>query len=155
MYLYMFVYNITLINLFWIFFSVTITNLKTLYSLSLFSFNSFYLFTITVSLFSLAGVPPFLGFFSKLFVLNILVNKNFYLFYYIFFIILLLGLYFYVQNIRFLHSTNHKSLAPLTLNGSRRITFFIYYYLVFTLFFLINSVFYLDDFIFLFLWIFS
>ena len=82
----MFIYNLSVIGLFWVFFSFVNSDIKTLYSFSLFSFDSFYLFFLTVLIFSLAGVPPFMGFFSKLFLLNILVNKNFYYLYFLQFI---------------------------------------------------------------------
>lgn len=152
LYFYMAFYNLTLLGVFWLFFSVILKNLKTLYSFSMFSFSSSYLFFFTVFLFSLAGVPPFLGFFNKLFLMNLLINSGFFLLYFLFFIILLFGLYFYMQNLRFLHSTNHGSTAKVFLKNTR-VSFSMYYYLLVLTFFLINGVFIVDDLIILFSWI--
>lgn len=148
----MFLYNLTMVGIFWVTKSTFLKNLKTLYSLNSFSFDSFYLFFLTVFLFSLAGVPPFIGFFSKIFLLNIIVEYGFYLLYYLLFIILLLGLYFYMQNLRFLHSTNyHDNLKPYVVN--ERIILSLYYYLVIQSFFLINGVFLVDEVLPIFSWI--
>lgn len=126
--------------------SILNINFKSLYSFNIFSFNSFYLFFFTIFLFSLAGVPPFIGFFNKLYLINIIVNNNFYLLYTFLFIILLVGLYFYMQNLRFLHSTNYNDLIkPFIINDRSILT--MYYYLVLQLFIVVNGVFLLDEFI--------
>jgi NADH:ubiquinone oxidoreductase subunit 2 (subunit N) len=94
----------------------------------------------------MAGVPPFIGFFSKLFIITLLVNNAFFILYTLFFIILLIGLYFYVQNIRFLHSTNFSSLNYSYITNERHVL--VYYYFTITfLFFFIFGTFYIDDFI--------
>lgn len=145
LYLYMFIYNLSVIGLFWVFFSFVNSDIKTLYSFSLFSFDSFYLFFLTVLIFSLAGVPPFMGFFSKLFLLNILVNKNFYYLYFLLFVIILLGLYFYVQNIRFLHSSNLKNANRIYWQGSEKVQVMFSYFALVNAFIVCNGVVYLDD----------
>ena len=129
LYFYMVFYNLTLLGIFWIFLSVLIKDFKTIYSFSIFSFNSSYLFFLTLFLFSLAGVPPFLGFFNKLFLLNLLSNNSFFLLYFLLFVILFFGLYFYIQNLRFLHSTNSSSNSkPFLINT--RVPIIMYYYLI-------------------------
>ena len=97
---YMIIYNISLIILFWTLFNSTLTAFKTLQSFQGFSFNSFYLTTTTLIVFSMAGVPPFIGFFSKLFILTLLVNNAFVLLYLLFFVLLFIGLFFYIQNMK-------------------------------------------------------
>jgi NADH-quinone oxidoreductase subunit N len=146
LYFYMIFYNLTLLGFFWITNSSIILNVKTLYSLNTFSFNSFYLFFITVFLFSLAGVPPFTGFFNKLFIFNLIFQNGFFLLYTLLIIILLVGLYFYMQNLRFLHSTNYNySYKPFL--GVERHSLSLHYYLVIKLLLLANGVFLLDDFL--------
>lgn len=103
------------------------------------------MFFITVLIFSLAGVPPFVGFFSKLFLLNILVNKNFYYLYFLLFLIVLLGLYFYVQNIRFLHSSNLKNAHKIYWRGSEKVQVIFSYFACVNTFIAANGVVYLDD----------
>ena len=124
--------------------SINNSRFKTLYSFNNFYFDSFYLFFLTIFLFSLAGVPPFIGFFNKLFLLDLLIHYNFFVLYFIFFVILILGLYFYMQNLRFLHSTNYHTSSKIFLNNDRVIVA-LYYYLIFQSILLLNGVFLVDD----------
>lgn len=116
---YLFIYNTSVLAFLWTLLLTLTTKLKTLYSLSRLSLNSFHTFTLTVLIFSMAGVPPFVGFFSKLFLVVILATNSFALLYPTFCGVLLVGLYFYVQNIRFLLSTNAKSLTSSVLVNER------------------------------------
>ena len=122
------------------------SNFKTLHSFMGFSLNPFYLFTVTVLLFSMAGVPPFIGFFSKLFLIVLLTNSNFFLLYSIFFVTLFLGLYFYVQNIRFLHTTNHMTVTYTYTPSFNERSNILYYYISLTILIIIIFGFsYIDD----------
>jgi NADH:ubiquinone oxidoreductase subunit 2 (subunit N) len=128
-----------------------ISNIKTLNSFSNYSFDSFFIISLSVSIFSLAGVPPFLGFFSKLFILNILSNSNFFILYFLLFIILFLGLYFYIQNLRFLHSTNYGySSSSYVINERKSLN--IYYYLILIILLLTFGFFFIDDLLLIFIW---
>lgn len=150
---YMFIYNTSLITLFWVLFSTVLTQFKTLQSFNSFSFNSFFLITITVLLFSMAGVPPFIGFFSKLFILTLLTNNSLFLLYSVFFVVLFIGLYFYAQNIRFLHSTNQNELSYQYFNQNERAAPLFYYFTLFVLTVIILGTVYVDDILLLFMWI--
>ena len=125
--MYFFIYNITLINIFWVLLLLIINQFLTLQSFNNFSFNSFYVFVLTTLLFSIAGVPPFVGFFSKLLALVPSVNNDFFLMYSFLFIILFVGLYFYIQNIRFLHSTNYNTFNYPYLVNERLVLSFNYF----------------------------
>lgn len=151
-FLYMLVYNLTLIGFFWILMSFYNSHFKTLFSFNTFSFNSSYLFFLTLFLFSLAGVPPFIGFFSKVYLLNLLIEQNFSILFCLFIILLIFGLYFYMQNLRFLHSTNSKSLNK-TYISNERYSFVMFYYLITISFILINGVFIVEDLLFYFIWL--
>lgn len=151
---YMLIYNTSLITLFWVLFSTVLTQFKTLHSFNSFSFNSFFLLTITILLFSMAGVPPFVGFFSKLFILTLLTNNSFFILYSVFFVVLFIGLYFYVQNIRFLHSTNHNSLAYQYMVVGERVTPTFYYFTIYILTLLILGTVYVDDILLVVTWLF-
>jgi NADH:ubiquinone oxidoreductase subunit 2 (subunit N) len=142
---YMFIYNTSLITLFWVLFSTILTQFKTLHSFNSFSFNSFFLIVITVLLLSMAGVPPFIGFFSKLFILTLLTNNAFFLLYAVFFVVLFIGLYFYAQNLRFLHSTNHNELAYQYFIQNERAVPLFYYFTVSVLTVIILGTLYVDD----------
>jgi NADH:ubiquinone oxidoreductase subunit 2 (subunit N) len=140
----MFVYNLSLTLFFWTLFNTIVTEFKNLYSFSNLGFNSFFTVTLTILLLSMAGVPPFIGFFTKLFIIILLVNNSFFLFYSLFFTVLFLGLYFYIQNLRFLHSTNLLSLNyPFIVNERHNI---LYYYVSIILsVFLLNGILVIDD----------
>ena len=153
LFIYMFIYNLSLISFFWSIFSFITVNLKTLYSFSEFTQNSFIVFNLSILLFSMAGVPPFIGFFSKIFVMVLVLNNFYFLFYFIFFLLLFLGLYFYMQNIRFLHSTNYTSYTTPYLTNERSAVL-TYYLVIYLLYLIIFGVVYIDDFILIFSWIF-
>jgi len=104
--------------------------------------NQLLLFIATIVLFSIAGVPPFLGFFPKLLILINLLNSNFFFFYIFFFVLLFFALYFYMQNIRFLYSTGKSKINPPFLASTRLsavfppLALFIVIALIFGIFFL-------------------
>lgn len=149
----MFIYNLSLICFFWSFLSFSTLNFKTLYDWSHFNLNSFHLFTITVLLLSMAGVPPFLGFFSKIFIIALILNKSIFLLIIFLVVVLLLSLYFYVQNIRFLYSTNlQQNNSVYFLN--ERVNLFYYYITIFILYLIIFGLVYIEEILLLFLWLF-
>jgi len=98
----------------------------------------------------MAGVPPFVGFFSKLFILTLLTNNSFFILYSVFFVVLFIGLYFYVQNIRFLHSTNHNNLSYQYMSSNERTTPLFYYFTIYVLTLIILGAVYVDDLLLLF-----
>jgi len=106
----MFVYNLSLIVIFWVLQQFINLNFKVLFSFADLKLNPFLLTSITIALFSIAGVPPFLGFFTKVIILISLINSNFFIFFIFFFALLFFSLYFYLQNLRFLYSTGYSTL---------------------------------------------
>lgn len=153
LYSYLFIYNISLIFFFWSFFNFVLNHYKTIYYLNNLKFNVFVTTVFLTCLLSMAGVPPFLGFFSKLFILLLLSSSNFFVFYIFFFILLFLGLYFYVQNVRFLLTSKFSnSFVSFDLQSIQ----FTSYYLssVFFLYSIIFGFFLLDDILLFFSWIF-
>ena len=152
LFFYMFIYNISLIFLFWLIQQIIYSHLKTLFSLNDFKLNNFYLVIITVLIFSIAGVPPFLGFFTKLLILVMLLHTNFIHLYIVFFIILLFSLYFYIQNIRFLYSISLNSTISQTFKFQRILINFPPL-AIFVSFFLFCGCFFLNDFILYFNWL--
>lgn len=153
LYAYMFVYNITLILLFWIISSIFISTNKTLSSFSGFNLNSSALFLLTISIFSIAGVPPFTGFLSKIFILNLLINQKLAYLYFFLFLLLFVGLYFYIQNMRFLHSSNYNSHLSIKFLSQNAVWLPYTYYAVIVAFFLIFGIFFIDDVLLVFQWI--
>ncbi len=150
---YMFIYNMSLVIVFWTLHQFISFNFKTIYSFSDIKFNFYFVTSITIVLFSIAGVPPFLGFFSKLLILLSLINSNFSFFYVFFFGLLFFGLYFYLQNISFLYSTGSGKISYSDVFILRSVP--LYYYITsFLIFFLIFGFIFMDDLILYFYWIF-
>lgn len=111
LYLYMLVYNCSLIVFFWTLQHYVSSSSKTLFSFSDFKLNTHFITVVSTVLFSMAGVPPFIGFFTKINLLILLVNANFFFFFIFFFSLLFFALYFYVQNIRFLLTSSSGNLT--------------------------------------------
>lgn len=144
LFIYMFIYNLSLVIIFWTLHQFISFNFKTIYSFSDFKFNYYFTTILSIVLFSIAGVPPFLGFFSKILILILLTNSNFFIFYVFFFGLLFFGLYFYLQNIRFLYSTGIGKLHYANI-GTIRLTSLYFYLTLFLSFFLVFGFIFMDD----------
>ena len=155
LYAYMFIYNISLILIFWILSTVLLHSTKTLNSLAGFNLHSSSLLFLSVSLFSIAGVPPFTGFLAKLFLLNLLINQKLAYLYFLLFLILFVGLYFYIQNMRFLHSSDFTSHLSVKYISQTSLNLSYVYYSVLVCYTLFFGIFYIDDILLLFIWLFS
>ena len=70
----------------------------------------------------MAGVPPFWGFFSKLFIFLAILNTSLSVLFLPLLILLIISLYFYVQNVRFLNATAPGKFVPITLGQMRVVT---------------------------------
>jgi len=125
-YLYLSFYNLSLLVLFWVILSVQNKEILTLYSFNRFRYSNFYIIVLTVTLFSIAGIPPFMGFFSKVLVITALLKSHYVVLYWLLLPLLLLTLYFYVQNIRFLYTTTLPSIKYPYLFNERLSLLFIY-----------------------------
>ena len=149
---YLVIYNLTSFIFFTTFLQFANAQTFTLLSLSTLNQSNFFTKALSLTLLSLAGVPPLLGFFSKVFIVILLSNSQFFILFPSFFVLLFAGLYFYIQNIRFLHSTKAHSLTQLTELTMR--TSLLYLYMASVLgFVIIFGVFFLDDFLMIFVWL--
>jgi len=141
---YMLIYNITSFLLFSTIMQIVNTDIKTLFSFSNLGASNIFTKIISLTLLSLAGVPPLLGFFSKVFVFVLISNSQLSLLFLPFFILLFVGLYFYVQNLRFLNSTSTNNIS-YSNELSTRLSF-TYFALMLPIAFLLTFGFcYVDD----------
>ena len=141
---YLVIYNLTSFVFFTTFLQFLNVQITTLFSLTILNQSNFFTKVLSLTLLSLAGVPPLVGFFSKIFVVILVSNSQFFLLFFPFFVLLFTGLYFYIQNIRFLHSTTLHNLPYLT-ELSFRISFLYLYLVILLLFFLIFGFCFIDD----------
>lgn len=153
LYTYMFVYNLSLILIFWILSSIFISANKTLNSFAGFNLHSSSLLIISIVIFSIAGVPPFTGFLTKLFLINLLLNQKLAYLYFLLFIILFVGLYFYIQNMRFLHSSDYRSHQTVKFYNHMYVNLGYSYYAVLISFSLVFGIFYIDDILLIIFWL--
>lgn len=115
---YLLVYNYTLLLLVTAFLDKEISNITSL-NLIL-SSNDRLNFTNLISslaLMSMAGVPPFVGFFTKLFIVVSVMTNSFVYVIPFMVLILLLGLYFYQQNIRYILSSSNSRSSFMDKSG--------------------------------------
>ena len=141
---YMLIYNVTSFLLFFTIMQMVNTDLKTLFSFANLGTSNIFTKLISLALLSLAGVPPLLGFFSKVFVFVLISNSNLSLLFVPFFILLFVGLYFYVQNLRFLNSTS-TSCPTYPNEISTRLSFAYFAFAIPVAFLLIFGFCYVDD----------
>ena len=141
---YVLIYNLSSLLLFFTLIQVSDSNFKTLFSFSYLSVSNVYTKFLSLVILSLAGVPPLLGFFSKVFIFILVSSAHLISLFVPLFILLFAGLYFYIQNLRFLNSTNGSvEDAQLTLSIRNNTTYFTYALPI--VFLIIFGVCYIDD----------
>lgn len=149
---YVLVYNLSSLLLFFTLIQVSDSNFKTLFSFSYLSVSNVYTKFLSLVILSLAGVPPLLGFFSKVFIFILVSSAQLISLFVPLFTLLFAGLYFYIQNLRFLNSTNGSvEDAQLTLSIRNNTTYFTYALPI--VFLIIFGVCYIDDLILLSAWV--
>lgn len=140
----MWIYNLSLYIIFFTLYQFKNSEIKTLYSFINLGSLHYFTKTIIISLFSMAGVPPFWGFFSKLFIFTLVCTSYLFSLYPFFFLIIFIGLYFYIQNIRFLNATVGANFQPIIELNLRSVP--VYYYISLTIsFFLIFGFSFTED----------
>lgn len=130
---YLFTYILILISFFIFLLSVkkasNFSSLKYIYELKfLKESNSFLAYLLMIVFFSNAGIPPFLGFFSKFFVFLALVNQKYY-FICIFIIFLsVVSTVYYIRLVRFLFFDQNKYFGfflPIDSTNKILLSFFV------------------------------
>lgn len=139
-------YCCTLLSFFSLFFLLNLNHLKNLNELKIYSQVNFYFNTNVFVFLSLAGLPPFLGFFNKFFLFFFIFN-NFNIFYFsLFFLLNCFSIYFYIQNLRSLISKKVESSSAY-LNNFANFNFSLTFFVIIIQFFLIFGVFFIPDFL--------
>lgn len=137
---YLICYLISVFSLFWfILYFRKNQNIEFIFlnELSLINYNIILLFFISILFFSFIGLPPFIGFFGKLFIyLNLLLQLNYYILILLLIFSVIIGFY-YLRVIRFLYFYNFQFEKKniLNMNINNIFILFIYFNLIFLLFF--------------------
>ena len=141
---YLLIYNASILLFFSTLFQFKTTSFKTLHALSKFNTHNSASKVFIIVFFSMAGVPPFVGFFSKVLIFVLLTNSSYFILFCFFLPITFLGLYFYVQNIRFLNASK-ASTTPNQHHLFLAQKPFYYNITVPALFFICFGMFFVDD----------
>ncbi len=142
--LYLFFYNISLVLLFIFIWTSSFFYIKTLNNLKEFNNNSYKKYSLLILFLSIAGIPPFVGFFFKLNLISLIGNSSFLLLFLLFFFLFAV-LFFYLQNVKYLLIPINFEYYIYSINDLK--TSLTYIYLVsFILFFITFGLLFLDDF---------
>ena len=144
---YTIIYNLALALFFLTLNQVRNQNATTTFALYSFPQGTTLSKNILVSFFSMAGVPPFLGFFAKISIFVVVTNLYLFVLFPLFFLLLFSGLYFYIQNIRLILTSvdqlSFSNLYPRGLNTRRSVTLTLFAYIL--TFMLLSGLVYLED----------
>jgi NADH-quinone oxidoreductase subunit N len=142
-YFYLIIYCIHIFLFFFIKQSIILTNKKehtfNIYILNrLYTTQPYITISLLVMLFSLLGIPPFIGFFSKLYLLYGLFIQNNYYILYLVLVSSLLSAFFYLYLIKNMYINNLKSyVSLLTINQIS--SYFISLFTCYVMFFFVHS----------------
>lgn len=150
---YLVSYNLGVAVLLFMFFTESVADKKTLNTFSTNRYDYFNILIGTIALLSLAGVPPLLGFFMKLFLLMLISHDSLFLLYPLFLILLLTGLYFYVQNIRYIHSLKPIHTDKLSSISGMVVTYKKYEYTLLATILMVLGVVFMDDLLIIITWL--
>ena len=95
-------YVVLFMNIFYIIFSINTNSTSGLDILRLITHNKFYFYSFLATLLSLAGVPPFIGFFSKFLQFYLVFSNTSIVIASLFCVFSTLMSYFYIQNFKHL-----------------------------------------------------
>ena len=99
--------------------SINIIDIKYLRDLQgLFYTNPILSLSLSLSLFSMAGIPPFIGFFSKQFVLYSALDSGYYFISFVGIIVSVISASYYLKIIKLLHSTSQSSPEGLGVTNT-------------------------------------
>ena len=147
-YLYMVIYNLTLLLIFNILLNTIINTFQTMNSLGSFHSDAINVFFLIIAFASMGGVPPLFGFFTKLLIFIHIGHSAMFFLFFLLTIVFLVSLYFYFQNIRFLYANFISNTNPFFLETSFHLIPIYFNYII--VFFLIMGGIFYDDFFLLF-----
>jgi len=145
-------YSILYIFLNFSFFSILITlrktnfiEIKTIFDLnSLIKHNKILSIFLSLNLFSIAGIPPLMGFFSKMFILNVLIFNEMFFITFIILLLSVISVFYYIRLIKILFFSLNSNFIFLK-NPNKIISFIIVFFsLLNLLFFFLPNLFFIE-----------
>lgn len=144
MYINIWVYSLSVFILLNIFFLFDVNNFKSIADINYCSSLNLICFMLILLLSNLAGIPPFLGFSTKLLIILNFFFSNSWIHILLFSIFNLFGLYFYLNNVKFLY-TSESNTQFLIQNNLVYLSRTILYFSLISSFFIITSYFFIID----------
>nr|YP_203317.1 NADH dehydrogenase subunit 2 [Zancudomyces culisetae]AAW49484.1 NADH dehydrogenase subunit 2 [Zancudomyces culisetae] len=138
---YIVVYVITSINIFFILNSINLSkNIELLSELKGFVYNNKLLsFSLIISFFSLAGIPPFLGFYSKYFILLDSFNLEYYFITFISLLCSVISCVYYLRIIKIINFDDNIYMNYKSIHLNETISIVISFFTFLTLTFVLNG----------------
>jgi NADH:ubiquinone oxidoreductase subunit 2 (subunit N) len=105
--------------LFFIFYLIDLKNLNLNSQLFVFEKSNFLTLNFIFIFLSFAGIPPFLGFFSKFIIAGFLIVKSNFFYFFIFLFFNFFVIYFYIQNFKYINTSlcRFQESYPLQINN--------------------------------------
>lgn len=142
--IYFIIYNITVFSLFWVIFLFFKNPLNSNFSFQLFANDIYFKIWLSLILLSLAGLPPLLGFMTKILLISIIIPANSLLIFSFFLLFLFIFLYFYIQNVKIIFSEPNKTSIISSSSFLNRNSFFLFL-INLICFLLLTNIFFFDD----------
>lgn len=105
---YVISYNMTILSFFLLIIVSIGDQIKYNFALNSISNNIFNKIWISLILLSLAGLPPFIGFTSKILLISLIINFKSFLIFFFLFLFIILFLFFYIQNLKIIFSNSNS-----------------------------------------------
>lgn len=152
-FLYFFIYNLSVLSIFWL--SILFFRSSLVYNFNVLNLNTniFIKSFLSITFLSLSGLPPFVGFLSKILLITLLSPLNYAYSYIFVFIMFIFFLYFYIQNLKIILSESYHNGQFIFYRGQLKFKNPSILYLILFLFLVLFNILIFDDLLLLIEWV--